>query len=218
MSNKSKHVPVTSTTPSEAALQLGLDRLVFFSDAVFAIAITLLALEIRLPAGDFSDDAALWQALLSMTDAYLAFAISFWVIASFWLGHHRMFLQIRRYDERLLFLNFLLLMLIAVVPFPTTLISEYGNRTAVIVYASFMVAIGLTMTAIIVYASGPGKLTDASQPISMSWRQRGLTRSLAVALVFGLSIGIAFIDPDWAMYSWLMLIPLSIWRRRQSNP
>jgi len=215
MSSKSKPAPAKPAAPSEAALQLGLDRLVFFSDAVFAIAITLLALEIRLPAGDFTDDAALWQALLSMADAYLAFAISFWVIASFWFGHHRMFLQIRRYDERLIFLNFLLLMLIAIVPFPTTLISEYDNRTAVIVYASIMVVIGLTMAAITVYASGPGKLTDAPQP--GTWRQRGITRSLAVALVFGLSIGIALIDPDWAMYSWLLLIPISIWRRRQSN-
>lgn len=187
----------------------------FFSDAVFAIAITLLALEIRLPEGDFAEDAALAQALLAMSDAYLAFAISFWVIASFWLGHHRMFLHIRRYDDRLLLLNFVLLMLIAFVPFPTTLISDYDNRTATIVYAATMVAIGLTMILITAYASGPGKLTDAPQPAL--WRQRGVTRSLAVVLVFGASIGIAFIDPDWAMYSWLLLIPISIWRRRRSN-
>lgn len=208
MSNKSKSLPAQPTSPSEAALQLGLDRLVFFSDAVFAIAITLLALEIRLPAGDFADDGALWQALLSMNDAYLAFAISFWVIASFWLGHHRLFLHIRRYDNRLL-------MLIALIPFPTTLISEYGNRTAVIVYASTMVAIGLTMVAITAYASGPGRLTDAAQ--TKMWRQRGMTRALAVVLVFSLSIGIAFFSPDWAMYSWLLLISISLWRRRESN-
>lgn len=150
-----------------------------------------------------------------MTDAYLAFAISFWVIASFWLGHHRLFLHIQRYDDRLLLLNFLLLMLIAFVPFPTTLISEYGNRTAVIVYAATMVASGFTMAAITLHASGPGRLTDT--PLSGTWRRRGMTRSLAVALVFGLSIGIAFINPDWAMYSWLLLIPISLWRRRQSN-
>ncbi len=215
MSSKSKSTPAKSTASSEASLQLGLDRLVFFSDAVFAIAITLLALEIRLPEGDFTEDAALMQALLSMTDAYLAFAISFWVIASFWLGHHRTFLQIRRYDERLILLNFVLMMLIAFVPFPTTLISEYDNRTAVIVYATTMVAIGLVMMLIVAYASGPGRLTDTSQPTT--WRERGLTRSLAVVLVFGLSIGIAFIDPDWAMYSWLLLIPLSVWGRRRSN-
>lgn len=213
MSNKSKTTSSKSTSPSEASLQLGLERLVFFSDAVFAIAITLLALEIRLPAGDFSDDAALWQALLAIPDAYLAFAISFWVIASFWLGHHRLFLHIQRYDDRLLLLNFLLLMLIAFVPFPTTLISDYGNRTATIFYASTMVAIGLTMTLITIYVAGPGKLTDAPPP--GTWRQRGLMRALSVVFVFGLSIGIAFINADWAMYSWLLLIPLTLWRRRQ---
>lgn len=212
MSNKSKPMPEKSIAPSEASLQLGLDRLVFFSDAVFAIAITLLALEIRLPAGDFTDDAALWGALLGMTDAYLAFAISFWVIASFWLGHHRLFLHVRRYDDRLLLLNLLLLMLIAFVPFPTTLISNYGNRTAVIFYASTMVATGLMMALIIAYASGRGRLIDASE--GGAWRQRGLTRALAVVLIFGLSIGVAFFNADWAMYSWLLLVPISVWKRR----
>ena len=197
MSNKSKPAPAKAAQPPEAALQLGLDRLVFFSDAVFAIAITLLALEIRLPEGDFTTDAALVQALLSMSDAYLAFAISFWVIASFWLGHHRMFLQIRRYDERLILLNFVLMMLIAFVPFPTTLISDYDNRTAVIVYAATMVAIGLTMMLIIAYAAGPGKLTDAPQPTT--WRERGMTRSRAVVRVVGRWIGIALIKPHWAV-------------------
>jgi uncharacterized membrane protein len=213
MSNKSKPSHPKSDSASEAPLQLGLERLVFFSDAVFAIAITLLALEIRLPAGDFTDDAALWQALLAISGAYLAFAISFWVIASFWIGHHRLFLHVRRYDDRLVLLNFVLLMLIAFIPFPTTLLSDYGNRTATIFYASTMVAIGLTMTLITLYVTGPGKLTDALPP--GAWRQRSLTRSLSVVLVFGLSIGIAFINTDWAMYSWLLLIPITLGRRRQ---
>lgn len=193
------------------ALQLGLERIAFFSDAVFAIAITLLALEIRLPEGDFAANAALTDALLSMWPKYLAFAISFWVIASFWIGHHRMFLGIKRYDRRLIVLNFVLLMLIAFVPFPTTLISEYGNRTATIFYALTMVAIGLTMASITLYASGPGHLVDAPQ--RSIWRQRGMWRSVAVAAVFALSIGIAFLSADLAMYSWLLLAPVSLWGR-----
>lgn len=197
--------------PVEESLQLGLDRLVFFSDAVFAIAITLLALDIRLPEGDFTTDAALIPALLSMGDQFQAFAISFWVIASYWMGHHRMFLSIRRYDGRLILINLLLLMLIALVPFPTMLISEFDNRTATIVYALVMVAIGLTMTLLILYASGPGKLLDA--PVAGLWRQRGVRRSLAVTAIFAFSIGVAFFNPDLAMLSWLLLLPVSLWQR-----
>lgn len=210
--------PQASPDPEPVAdesLQLGLERIVFFSDAVFAIAITLLALEIRLPEGDFSDNAALTRALLAMWPKYLAFGISFWVIASFWLGHHRMFLRIKRFDRRLILLNFVLLMLIAFIPFPTTLISEYGNRTASIFYASTMVAIGLTLAAMTVYAAGPGHLVD--ETVESIWRQRGLWRSLAVAGVFALSIVIAFFSADLAMYSWLLLAPVSFLGRDHSH-
>ncbi|MCB0056274.1 MAG: DUF1211 domain-containing protein [Caldilineaceae bacterium] len=210
--------PQASPDPEPVAdesLQLGLERIVFFSDAVFAIAITLLALEIRLPEGDFSDNAALTSALLAMWPKYLAFGISFWVIASFWLGHHRMFLRIKRFDRRLILLNFVLLMLIAFIPFPTTLISEYGNRTASIFYASTMVAIGLTLAAMTVYAAGPGHLVD--ETVGSIWRQRGLWRSLAVAGVFALSIVIAFFSADLAMYSWLLLAPVSFLGRDHSH-
>ncbi len=210
--------PQPSPVPEPVAdesLQLGLERIVFFSDAVFAIAITLLALEIRLPEGDFSDNAALTRALLAMWPKYLAFGISFWVIASYWIGHHRMFLRIKRYDRRLIVLNLLLLMLIAFVPFPTTLISEYGNRTSTIFYALTMVSIGLTLAAITLYVAGPGHLVDESG--GTLWRQRGLWRSLAVAGVFALSIGIAFFNADLAMYSWLLLVPVSFWGRDHSH-
>ena len=215
MSDEPTSAPEDTNAATGESLQLGLERIVFFSDAVFAIAITLLALEIRLPEGDFADNAALTNALLSMWPKYLAFGISFWVIASFWLGHHRMFLRIKRFDRRLILLNFVLLMLIAFIPFPTTLISEYGNRTASIFYASTMVAIGLTLAAMTLYAAGPGHLVDAA--VGSIWRQRGLWRSLAVAGVFALSIVIAFFSADLAMYSWLLLVPVSFLGREHSH-
>jgi len=71
---------------------LGLERLVFFSNAVFAIAITLLALDIRLPAGsEMFSDAQLLAALLGIWHKYLAYGISFFVIGTLWIGHHRKF-------------------------------------------------------------------------------------------------------------------------------
>jgi uncharacterized membrane protein len=119
-----------------------LDRLAFFSDAVFAIAITLLVIEIHVP--EVEDSAALGQALLGLIPKYIGFAISFFVVGRFWLGHHRVFGLLSRCDDRLIGRNLLLLMAIAFGPFPTALISEYTNASvAVFVYAGWLVTTGL---------------------------------------------------------------------------
>jgi uncharacterized membrane protein len=80
-----------------------LDRVVFFSDAVFAIAMTLLALTLSLPAGTTNADVA--SALHKSIPSMLTYALSFGVIAIYWLAHHRMFRYIRRLDATLLVLN-----------------------------------------------------------------------------------------------------------------
>jgi uncharacterized membrane protein len=83
--------------------RLALERLVFFSDAVFAIAITILVLDIRLPAGaDSASSRELFLLLAGLWQEYLAFFISFWVIGLCWISHHRKFLHIRRVDNQLL--------------------------------------------------------------------------------------------------------------------
>ncbi len=116
--------------------ETGLERLIFFSDAVFAIAITLLALEVRLPvdAGDLSNQALL-EKLLTIGPKYVSYIISFLVIGNFWIWHHARFRHIVRYDTRLFVLNLFLLMAVAFIPFPTEVISENGNRTGTIFYA-----------------------------------------------------------------------------------
>lgn len=102
--------------PEESWIESGPDveRLVFFSDAVFAI--TLLALEIRVP--EIHDPAAhgLSTALLGLWPKFPSFAISFWIVGTLWRGHHRIFHHIRSYDRRLLLINLLLLMWIALMP------------------------------------------------------------------------------------------------------
>jgi uncharacterized membrane protein len=143
--------------------QLGLERLIFFSDAVFAIAITLLALEIRLPAGAGSyDDVRLHAQLVGMWQEYLAFMISFLVIGTFWMAHHRKFKLIVRYDGRLMMLNLLLLMVIAFIPFPSSVLSSNPDRTATIFYALTMALAGFMLAAIWAYASWKNRLVDAA--------------------------------------------------------
>jgi uncharacterized membrane protein len=186
--------------------RIGLERLIFFSDAVFAIALTLLALEIRLPEGtsSFSNDE-LYGRLISIWPQYLAYVLSFLTVGVFWRAHHRRFQMIIRYDQRLIWLNMLLLMLIAFIPFPTSVISESGNRTATIFYALTLAGTGLISLAIWLYASVHDRLITPG--LSKKERRQKIISSLVMPGVFLLSIGIAFIDADLAKYSWILILP-----------
>ncbi|MGV9214083.1 TMEM175 family protein [Micromonospora sp. RB23] len=112
-------------------------RLVAFSDAVFAIAVTLLVLEIQ-PPKDFGN---LLRGLGALWPSYLAYALSFLLVGQVWVNHHVMFDRVRHVDRQVLFLNTLLLMVIAFLPFSTSLLAEalraeQGLRTAVVVYGT----------------------------------------------------------------------------------
>src|SRR5690349_16791280 len=100
----------------EAAAEEGIGRILALSDGVFAIAITLLIIAIAIPAT--TSDAGLSGALLRLWPRYLAYVLSFLVIARFWVTHHLAFQLIARNDATLVWLNLLLLMLVAFLPFP----------------------------------------------------------------------------------------------------
>ena len=192
--------------------QLGMERLIFFSDAVFAIAITLLSLEIRLPDGiEAFSNAALLSQLTGIWHKYLAFMISFMVIGTLWIGHHRKFRFIKRYDSPLLMLNLVLLMVIAFIPFPSAVLSSYSNRIATSFYALVMVLASLLGSAIWWYASRHG-LVDS--PIDIKKHRRLLITPLVTALIFLASIGIAYLDPDISKFIWMLIIPVSIYMNR----
>ncbi|MDG4826407.1 TMEM175 family protein [Asanoa sp. WMMD1127] len=120
-----------------ARLERGPGRLVAFSDGVFAIAVTLLVLEIQ-PPEDFTHLA---RGLGELWPSYLGYALSFLLIGQVWVNHHVMFDHIRHVDREVLFLNTVLLMVIAFLPFSTSLLAgalraDAGLRTAVVVYGS----------------------------------------------------------------------------------
>ena len=192
--------------------ETGLERLVFFSDAVFAIAITLLALEIHLPveAAGLSD-LQLMNSLIEIWPKYLSFIISFLVIGNFWISHHRRFRSITRYDTRLLLLNLVMLMCIAFIPFPTSILSENSNRTATIFYALSIAMTGLLSTILWWYASRENRLTMKSFDDQIA--RRYLLSILTIPVVFLLSIGLAFINPDLAKFSWVLTAPAALLAR-----
>jgi uncharacterized membrane protein len=106
-------------------------RLEAFSDGVFAIAITLLALELKMP--HLADGGTMWtlaSALARQWPSYLAFMTSFFTILIMWVNHHGIFKLVRKTNVRFLFANGFLLMLVTVVPFPTALVSEYFTKPA----------------------------------------------------------------------------------------
>ena len=192
-------------SPEPETGQTGMDRIVFFSDAVFAIAITLLSLDIRLPVtSDFHSNTELIQRLLAIWPKYLAYVISFLVIGLFWTGHHRKFRIIKRYDSTLLMLNLLMLMAIAFIPFPTAVLSEYGNRTATVFYALVIIVTGMLSVSIWWYASYHDRFIDPG--MDHRQRQRETWGPLSVICVFLLSIGLAFINADLAKVSWALVI------------
>jgi uncharacterized membrane protein len=190
--------------------RIGLDRLIFFSDAVFAIAITVLVLDIHLPAGgDSANNDQLLHMLAMLWTKYFAYVLSFWVIGLYWISHHRKFLLIKRFDSRLLGLNLLLLMVIAFIPFPTAVLSENGNRTATVFYALIMALGGLLVTLLWWHATRHHKLVDPHLDRRFVWRE--MIPAIATSAVFILSIGIAYMNVGLSRLMWIILLPLSLY-------
>ncbi len=134
-------------------------RVEAFSDGVFAIAITLLVLELRVPAG--LSAAGLRAALAAEWPSYFAFLTSFGIIGVMWINHHRIFGLMRRVDHALLVLNGLLLLGVSVVPFPTAVAAAYlghpGAVEAMVLYCAVGIYIALAFTALWRYASSPAR-------------------------------------------------------------
>jgi uncharacterized membrane protein len=185
----------------------GLERLVFFSDAVMAIAITLLVIDVRLPViTEPATSEAILAAFRDVVPDLFAFTISFVVIAAFWLGHYRAFRWIARLDGRLIGINFVFLFLIALLPFPTSVVASHGAKTAsVVFYAAIVMAGGLASSLLWIY---PMLITDLGvASVTREIARRVAWRTLAVPVVFALSIPVAFVNPTLAELLWVLAIP-----------
>jgi uncharacterized membrane protein len=128
-------------------------RIEAFSDGVFAIAITLLILDVHVPTDlPTPTNGALASALLQQWKVYIAYLMSFGVILVMWVNHHKIFTLVRRTDQAFLFWNGLLLMLVSIVPFPTSVLARYfggpASRTAAAVYAGHGFLISLAFQGV----------------------------------------------------------------------
>ena len=176
----------------------GNERIMAFSDGVFAIVITLLVLEIKVPeiaAGMVAEE--LPHALAELWPRILSHVISFAVLGVYWVGHHTLFMYIKRHDRVLLWLNILFLLFVSSMPFPTGLLSQYSDQQiALVIYCGVLILAGLAAIAMWWYATGDRRLVDEDiDPtlVALIYRRGLLTPALyLVALVASfVNLGIA---------------------------
>ena len=169
-------------------------RLEAFSDGVFAIAGTLLVLELRAPP----DTEDLASALLRIWPAYAAYLVSFLTIGIIWVNHHTLLEHCKRVDRPFLYLNLMLLIAVGIVPFPTALVgqyilSEHGATAALVVYGLGAVLIAIAFTGVFLYATHDHRLVGDR---AAARRVRDEGRLFPIGLgAYSLGIALAFVAP-----------------------
>jgi TMEM175 potassium channel family protein len=184
--------------PDESASDNSLGRVLALSDGVFAIAMTLLALDLRLPdLGAHASDAQLRHALGDDGRSYLAFVISFYVGANYWSVHRRAMRSVTSVDGRLISHTLPLLLLVAALPFPASVLANYGDLpTALAFYAAFNIVASLALI----------RLLDDVQTRLDATALEQRQRVWADILVFGLCIPGAFVLEGNGPWLLLLLI------------
>jgi uncharacterized membrane protein len=179
-------------------------RIEAFSDGVFAIAITLLVLEVRVP--HVEEGSSLAHALIDIWPSYVAYAVSFVSIGIMWANHHNMFKDIARFDHTVVVLNLLLLLTISFLPFPTALVAEYVREghhqtEAVLVYASTMAFVAVGFNGLWLYIWRHGELLDEHvSPTRIRSRTR---RYLLGAPLYGSCLVLTF------LHFWIPLVMIA---------
>lgn len=193
--------------------QFQLERFILFSDAVFAICITLLVIEIKVPNRDelhIYSDANLWNYLSRHSLKFFGFLISFGIIGHYWSVHHRIFGYAKNYTTSLLWINLAFLFSVVLLPFSSDLLGEYGSDTNMLipygVYAANMCFTGLMNCWLWIYISNP-KRELLTHHISNARIQLGVYRSLLIPVIFALAFFVSFFHPLTSRFI-PVLIPL----------
>jgi uncharacterized membrane protein len=185
----------------------GPERLLAFSDGVFAVAITLLVIDLRLPPVEGRDEVTV-DVLLTMGPKLLIFAFTFIIIGMSWLGHHRKFSYIHQVDGRLLWLNLFYLLALCLVPFASGSLSEHGNGVTFILYTAVMMLGSLLSAAL--SACGLREPFLGKRTLPPGARQDMILSPFFTAIVFLISAGAALGGRmNIAHWVLLMIVPVS---------
>ncbi len=195
---------------NELKKEFQLERLILFSDAVFAIAITLMVIEIKIPEIDKSivSDTLLGKELAHLIPRFAGFLISFVIIGLYWTVHHKIFAYADNYNNKLLWLNLFFLMSIALMPFSSGFYGEYAPRINLLYpygfYCFNICLTGLLNFLLWRYISSP-KSGISEQVISPARRSYASFRSLVVPLAFLISFLVSLFNPVIAHYMPLLI-------------
>ncbi len=196
---------------------LEFDRVIFFTDALFAIAMTILIVSLELPAAEGPDPNAPHALLGSIGDVgpqIFSFFLAFLLIARYWMAHHEFFASVKSVDRGLIAINLVYLSFIAFLPFPTRLVGQYeANPISVVLFA---MCLGIISTLEAVMFRHAVKHDFMRRPMSAELYRYGMTQSLIPVGLFVVSIPIAFLSPTLALLSWLLTIPIGIWVDRRA--
>ena len=173
------------------------DRLEAFTDAIIAIAITLLVLDIKVPSREANEsNQALWHALGDIWPNYFGYALSFIVLGIMWVNHHHIFQYIARTNHTFMIINVFFLLCVSFLPFPTALVAENigheGAQTATIVYTGWFVVTAIFYNLIWRYPQRAGLIDEAADPAAIAAINRAFNLgppSYFIAFV------VAFISP-----------------------
>jgi uncharacterized membrane protein len=176
-----------------------------FSDGVFAIAATLLVLELKIP---HVEPGGLSEALLEGWPSYATYVVSFLTIGIIWVNHHAVMDRIKSVDRPLLFLNIVFLMAVAVIPFPTALLADYlraghDERLAAAIYGVTMAVMGITFGLIWAYAVLSDDLLH--QGIDPDLARRSLLIFAAGNPLYLLAIGVSLLSAEAALAIYALL-------------
>jgi uncharacterized membrane protein len=194
-----------SVTPS-----IKVEHVISFSDAVFAFAITLMALSIDIP--DLPSNltqAELLDKLYDLFPQFESYVISFAVIAIFWISYHQVFNHIKGSHIVMVYLNLLFLLLITLLSLSTSLVINYGNYHIPYVIYSFIVILTSSLLTLIWWHATKDKLLIDKNLYPLYIKGVMLTL-LSIPLVFTVSIFISFINLDIAEIFWLVMVPINI--------
>ena len=183
----------TNTAEEGATKETG--RLEAFSDGVFAIAITLLILEIKVPQ-EIPEGKTLYDELLAKWPSFLSFVVSFLTILVMWINHHRMFTHIKRSNTLLMFFNGLLLLIVTFMPYPTSVVAEHlqdkEENAAMVFYAATCLLMALLFNLVWRYAAYKNRLLDKNADLAA-------VSAITSAYNFGpifyvIALGLAFVN------------------------
>ena len=198
---------------NELKKEFQVERMILFSDAVFAIAITLLALEIKVPElADNVTESSLLSELARLIPKFVGFLISFFLVGLYWTIHHRMFGFVVNFTRKLIWLNLFFLLSIVMMPFSTGIFGEYSSphsiylKTPLIIYVLNICFTGVMNYLLWCHIANPANKISEGIP-NKAFVQAAKIRALVVPVVFALAIPIDFVNPYLARYT-PMLIPL----------